>query len=95
MFFMHKEKEYSVNIKNVFDEIDSNDYVDTLDTFGVIIHSLSDNPEFHGSVVFLMIGNAGKITIEVDDKENDDYYIIDPILTEEERKKVEEYLKFE
>ena len=95
MFFMCRGKEYSVNIKNIFDEIESSDYIDTLDAFGVIIHSLSDNPEFNGSVVFLMISNAGKITIEVDDKENDDYCIIDPTMTEEERKEIEKHLEFE
>lgn len=66
-----------------------------LDAFGIVLHSLSDNPEFGNSTVMLMMYNNGRITIEIVDAKEDDCEIIDPTYTQEEYREIEEYLKLE
>lgn len=93
MFFIYEKNEYHVNVKDEFAKAE--EFIDMLDAFGVVLHSLSDNPEFGNSTVMLMLYSNGRITIEGVDNESDDYKIIDPTYTQEEYEKVEEYLKIE
>lgn len=95
MFFIYEKNEYHVNAKDEFTKATPDDYIDMLDAFGIVLHSLSDNPEFGNSTVMLMLDNNGRITIEVVDEKEDDYKIIDPIYTQEECKEIKEFLKFE
>ena len=85
MFFIYEKNEYHVNVKDEFAKATSGDYIDMLDAFGIVLHSLSDNPEFGNSTVMLMMYNNGRITIE----------IVDPTYTQEEYREIEEYLKLE
>lgn len=95
MFFIYEKNEYHVNVKDEFAKATSGDYIDMLDAFGIVLHSLSDNPEFGNSTVMLMMYNNGRITIEIVDAKEDDYKIIDPTYTQEEYREIEEYLKLE
>lgn len=97
MVFIYNKKNYSVNVKNVFDEAKSDDYVDVLDAFGVIIHSLSRYPEFGNSTIVLFYNEiTGIITVEINDENNDDYCIIDEVkITQEERELIENKLQCE
>lgn len=87
MIFNFKEENYSVNVKEVFDEAKPEDYIDVIDAFGVMVHSLSHNPKFDNSTIMLVYDECNDfITIEVNDTANDDYCIISEIeLTQEER----------
>ena len=95
MFFIYEKNEYHVNTKDEFTKATPDDYIDMLDAFGIVLHSLSDNPEFGNSTVMLMLDNNGRITIEVVDEKEDDYKIIDPTYAQEECKEIKEFLKFE
>lgn len=97
MIFIYNEKNYSVNVKNVFDEAKSDDYMDALDAFGVIVHSLSHYPEFGNSTIVLFFNETtGIITIEINDENNDEYCVIDEIeITQEERELIENRLQCE
>ena len=55
MFFIYEKNEYHVNVKDEFAKATSGDYIDMLDAFGIVLHSLSDNPEFGNSTVMLCI----------------------------------------
>lgn len=95
MFFIYEKNECHVNVKDEFAKATSGDYIDMLDAFGIVLHSLSGNPEFGNSTVMLMMYNNGRITIEIVDAKEDDCKIIDPTYTQEEYREIEEYLKLE
>lgn len=97
MIFIYNEKNYSVNVKDVFDEAKSDDYMDALDAFGVVVHSLSHYPEFGNSIIILFFNETtGMITIEVSSEKDDEYCIIDEIeITQEERELIENRLQCE
>lgn len=97
MIFVYNEKNYSVNVKEVFDQAESDDYIDALDAFGVIVHSLSRNPEFGNSTIILFHNEITEvITIEINDEDNDDYCIIDKIeITQMEKELIKNKLQCE
>lgn len=77
MIFYLNNKDYFVNVGKTFDLANQNDYIDTLDVFGVIVHSLSNNPEFDNSTVMIMYDSIkDKISVEVNDTKNDAYLIV-------------------
>lgn len=95
MIFIYEKKNYFVNVESVFDEAKSDDYIDTLDASGVTIHSLSHVPEFSDSIIMLFYNEIMEaITIEINDENNDSYYIINNIrITQEEKELIKRKLQ--
>lgn len=97
MVFIYNKKNYSVNVRDIFDKAKPDDYMDMLDALGVIIHSLSNDPEFGNSTIMLFYNEVTDIiTIEVNDEENDVYCIISDIkMTQDEEKLIKNSLQCE
>lgn len=97
MKFNYEKKEFVVNVDEVFEKATKDDYIDYLDAFGVIIHTLQ--PEMPEGLVVVMVYDDAEdeITIEIISISNEETYVDvsekEIVMTEEERNLIVEKME--
>ena len=97
MKFNYEKKEFVVNVDEVFEKATKDDYIDYLDAFGVIIHTLQ--PEMPEGLVVVMVYDDAEdeITIEIISISNEETYVDvsekEIVVTEEERNLIVEKME--
>lgn len=97
MKFNYEKKEFVVNVDEVFEKATKDDYIDYLDAFGVIIHTLQ--PEMPEGLVVVMVYDDAEdeITIEIISTSNEETYVDvlekEIVMTEEERNLIVEKME--